>query len=103
VNFKSFEAFLSEYCNVVQNLSANKLKRLSKTYLIFLRNYKTYLFMLNFAEIVFLVFRAFTEEYKKPFSPTSKDDRDNFLALKRNIFESLKIDQEILSDSYLAE
>ncbi|CAF1079639.1 unnamed protein product, partial [Brachionus calyciflorus] len=85
ISFKSFESFLNDYPNLIQNLSANKLKRLSKTYL------------------VFLLFRAFNEKNKRAFSESSQEDRESLLNLKKELFESLKLDHEILSDSYLSD
>jgi ubiquitin-like 1-activating enzyme E1 A len=85
VKFNSYAKFLKNFAKPLENLSPIKLKRVSKAFLLA------------------LVFNRFYETYKRSFVGSDKEDFERLLKVKRELFESLKVDQELLSDAYLSE
>lgn len=82
IQYKGFEEYLKDYCGPLKAVakSSNKLKRLSKTYVL--------LFLLN----------EFNLKFKKSIHNESKQELIEF---KQELFKSLDLDQDILDDSLI--
>lgn len=82
IKFKSYKEFLETFHCPLEGLSANKMKRLSRTY------------FLN------LVFNQFFIENKKQYNSNDEVDKNKLLEVKKSLFEKYKINENILLDSY---
>jgi hypothetical protein len=49
------------------------------------------------------VLNSFYEAYQRPFSANIEGDVDNLIKLKKTVFEKLKFNEDLFSDSFLAE
>lgn len=85
LKFKSFEHFLKDYSSQLETLSAIKMKRLSKAY------------------FVNLLFNTFYQTHHRAFSATNELDKQSLFEVKKSLFERLKLNDEILTDAYLAD
>lgn len=42
------------------------------------------------------------KNFKRPFNPENIQDKENLLNLKKDIFDKLRIEQDLLSEKYLS-
>lgn len=85
VKYIPFVEFVQNLKKPTENISAAKLKRLSKAYLLF------------------LVLNGFYQMHKRSFSPQSDEDRAELIKIKTDLFEQMKINQDVLPETCFLE
>ena len=52
---------------------------------------------------IIIVFNEFYEQHKRVIAAADKEDIEKLAKVKKDLFEKLKLDEELLSDDYLSE
>ncbi len=93
----------------LENLSAIKLKRVSKAFLLAMGEWKLKKEEENLNQMpskqtyIKKVFNKFYETHRVSFNGSDSEAFDKLLKVKKDLFADLKLDEELLSDEYFSE
>ena len=107
IQFKSFQDYLNDYEKYFQSITPNKLKRLSKIFILNFCNFSCFitfiLHSLKLNKISVIVVNKFNQTHSKQFDPSSSEDINNMITLKNEELQRLKLNTEVLDDSFLSK